>query len=114
MHFHSFTLSIQFLFLFLGTFEFPFQGVSQTKALPLKEKLEAIVGDILEIPKEEVDSVIGSKLGHVQIDFFVQEPKEEVREMCDSGRMPPKILRALEQDSTVKPLLDTKSKIPWG
>ena len=78
----------------------------------MKDKLEKIVATILGVPKRDVDSVCEkSKNGHAQVEFFVTKPSSETQELCDSGRMPPKILRALERDDDVASIHDKqKSK----
>ena len=91
----------------LATFDFPFYGVSQAKAEPLRKALENTVAAILEVDEKEVTAVIGSDLGHADVDFFIEHPSEETRKMCESGEMPPKLLRALTVDDKVAPLLES-------
>ena len=95
-------------FVFSATFEFPFLGVSKAQARPMKDTLESIVADILKVPERNVASVISSDLNHAHIDFFATKPSENARDLCESGKMPPKLWRALQKDPEISPLLENQ------
>ena len=74
----------------------------------MKDTLESIVADILKVPERNVASVISSDLNHAHIDFFATKPSENARDLCESGKMPPKLWRALQKDPEISPLLENQ------
>ena len=69
------------------------------------------MAQILGVDDDNVTAIIRDDLGHADIDFFISNPNKETRKMCESGEMPPKLLRALSSDDKVAPLLASSKGI---
>ena len=83
----------------------------------LRDKLRKIVSTMLSEPFDRVDVNVTKKTEEdSNLEFFIVNPSERTVRACNSGELPPKVLKALLSDEDISKLLPTKgsSRTPSG